>query len=245
MAFNPQYAATPGRPVNLRRDIGEALGRLPIANPAIDNAFGGPAQEALPQESAMGARDRVTGAATSIANSIDPNTTSSFGQFAGGLARGFAGVQQYLQALTGQQQERAEANTDRTLNRERVIATTEAERARAESERAQADRARQAPASPTQAADNWEEVRNRPVGSPRLQINRRTGETKPVMDPTGRPLTVTAPPPPAPRAGRTTGTPSPRPAAPAKELSRQDYDLLKADGMTDAEMAAAGYTLPR
>lgn len=191
MAFDSQYASTPGRPVNLRRDIGVALGQLPISNPAVDNSMGGVPPESGPPTDY---RERATAAASSIASSIDPNTPSAFGQFAGGLARGFAGVQSYLQAVTGQQTEQREANTDRQLNRERVQATTEAERARAESERAQADRARQAPAAPTPAADNWDEVRNLPVGSPRLQINRRTGETKPVVDPQGRPLRVQSPP---------------------------------------------------
>lgn len=209
MAFNPLYASdprrnpavdnafTPGRPVNLRRDIGTALGQMPLPPEA-------PQVEApsfsLPGEGSI--RDRATGAASAIANSIPADTPSAFGQFAGGMARGFAGVQAYLQAITGQRTEQAEGNTDRELNRERLRATTAAEQARGRSEDAQADRWRQPASVPTPAADSWEEVRNQPAGSPRLQINRRTGETKPVLDPSGRPLRVTAPPAPAnlPRA---------------------------------------------
>lgn len=191
MPFDANYAATPGRPVNLRRDIGVALGQLPSLEP-------------IPQESGPPTdyRERATAAASSIANSIDPNTPSAFGQFAGGLARGFAGVQSYLQAVTGQREAQQERQSDRALATRRAEAGIASDEAQGRYYDAKAQEAtRPEPVrTPTPAADQWEEVRGVPVGQPRLQRNRRTGQTKPVLDPQGRPLRMEAPPV-APRRG--------------------------------------------
>ena len=241
MAFNPLYfsdpsrnpaldnAMAPGRPVNLRRDIGVALGQMPLP-PEIP--------ETAAEPSGPSFRDRATAFANSVANSIPRDTPSAFGQFAGGLARGFAGVQAYLQAVTGQATERREANTDRELNRDRIRATTEAEKARGRSEDAQAARASQPPSAPTPAADNWELVPGAP-GTPQMQRNRRDGTVKPVLDPQGRPVRVPARPEPAPRTGRSGVTPRTGTTPPARTRGESDADywerlkpILGADAAT-------------
>jgi hypothetical protein len=142
MAFDPLYASTPDnagpgrpRPVNLRRDIGVALGQMPSFEPSVQGLA--PITK-LPQESSAPTdyRTRATAAANSIASSIDPNTPSAFGQFAGGLARGFAGVQNYLHAVTGQQEAQVEHRQDRALAQRKGEADINATNAQADYYRA-------------------------------------------------------------------------------------------------------------
>lgn len=191
MAFNPAYAADVGRPVNIRRDVGDALtGGLPLESPQ-------PLTPASPEGPTT--RDRIGAAASSIAGAIDPNTTSAFGQFAGGLARGFSGVDTYLRNLAGQHA--AEGRQAKADQEESVLRG-----AQADYYKAGAEERRRPPQAPTPAADrdNWVPIPTAP-GQPQRQRNSRTGETKPIVDEQGKPVMTPQ------RATSTPAAPRPKP----------------------------------
>ena len=154
MAFDPLYGAHPGRPLPRIRAIGQSLSPF---NPAVENAMGGmemppnantPTSDSTLQRVGQSLRsDRVGAAASSVAASLDPSSPYGPEAFVGGLARGFAGVQDYLRSVTGQRTAMQEHTQDRALNTRKVEQGIKTDAAQAEYYRAGAQE-RTAPADP-------------------------------------------------------------------------------------------------
>lgn len=215
MAFNPMFAATPGRPINIRRDIGAAL------EPDL------PPPATVPVGSSD-TRDRLTGAAAAIGAGIDPNAPSGL-QFVGGVARGFAGVQQYLQAVTGQRTQ-ATADAEKQKREGRLID------AQTDYYKAGAEERRRPDVAPTPARPRAPELR---VGEDGFQYERgEDGVWKRSVDERGRPFR------PRPTgSGRAPAPPRSTPKTAAQARTRAQE--LQRDGKSREEilstMRAEGY----
>lgn len=145
MSFNPLYATGPGRPVNLRVDpsiqprpgeqiaaIGQFLantpmgaggGPLPASRLGQITADGMGVQDGSPKPGGSyqpTTMDRIGGAVASFGAGLDPNSVYGPEAFLGGAARGFAGVQTYLNNLRQQHAEGQRKDREEELNRRNI-----------------------------------------------------------------------------------------------------------------------------
>ena len=174
MPFDPLYAAGPGRPQSFQRFldpslVGQQLQALPVAEPEPIKAPGVPYQPTT--------QDRVTGAVASFGANTDPRTPYGPEAFLGSAARGFAGVKNYLAALTQQHAEGQRQAQQDDLNRRNI-----------ESQIADRSRLRESPA--VRPADL-----ERMTGEDGLMWNRnrQTGVVTPIVGPDGTQLRAPKP----------------------------------------------------
>lgn len=135
----------------------------------------------MPQDDPSGFKSRIGAAIQGLGSQLDPNG-GGVESFLSGLTGGYSTTQQGLT-------ERAEAPYRQRQAQEEQALRDRLTGAQANYYNAQAYREMQPPQLPTAAVlrDNWVDVHTNP-GEPQVQKNTRTGETRTVIGPNGRPM---------------------------------------------------------